>query len=44
MKNLFDEITQEEVEKLFNDLDDNNNEEIEFHELIKGLCDQKNIN
>ena len=43
MKNLFDEITQEEVEKLFNDLDDNNNEEIEFHELIKGLCDQKKI-
>jgi calcium-dependent protein kinase len=43
MKNIFEQITQEEIEKLFNDLDDNNNEEIEFHELIKGLSDQKKL-
>ena len=43
MKSIFDQLTQEEIEKLFNDLDDNNNEEIEFHELIKGLSDQKKL-
>ena len=41
MKKTFDQLTQEEIEQLFNDLDDNNNEEIEYHELIKGLSDQK---
>ena len=41
MKKSFSQLTQEEIEKLFNDLDDNNNEEIEYHELIKGLTEQK---
>ena len=43
MKNIFEQLTQEEIEKLFDDLDDNNNEEIEFHELMKGLSDQKKL-
>ena len=41
MKKSFGQLTQEEIDKLFNDLDDNNNEEIEYHELIKGLTEQK---
>ena len=41
MKKTFSQLTQEEIDQIFNDLDDNNNEEIEYHELIKGLCDQK---
>jgi calcium-dependent protein kinase len=41
LKKTFSQLTQEEIDQLFNDLDDNNNEEIEYHELIKGLSDQK---
>lgn len=41
MKKSFGQLTQEEIEKLFNYLDDNNNEEIEYHELIKGLTEKK---
>ena len=41
MKKSFNSLTQEEIDKIFDDLDDNNNEEIEYHELIKGLSDQK---
>ena len=41
MKKTFKQLTQEEIDQLFKDLDFNNNEEIEYHELIKGLIDQK---
>ena len=43
MKEAFGELSKEEIEKLFEILDDDNNNEIEYEELIRGLSDKRNL-
>ena len=43
MKDIFGNFSQEEIDKLFESLDNNNNNEIEYEELIRGLSDKKNL-